>query len=314
VPVVKFLLHSIQKGHHLADKDYYEILGLKKGAAADEIKKAFRKLAVKYHPDKNAGDKKAEDRFKEINEAYAVLSDPEKKSQYDQFGSTGFHQRYSQEDIFRNFNANDIFREFNLGGSDDVFSRIFGMGGGGFRQGGGRSMSRKGQDFEMELPISFLESFSGGEKRVAFSREGRSEELSVKIPAGIDSGARLRLTGKGGAGIGGGVNGDLYLNIVVREDHRYSREGADILFPQQIPFSHACLGGSLDVETLDGIKRIKVPAGIQPDTKIRLKGLGFPQLGKGGRGDFYVVIKVMVPQTLSTEQKELLEKLAAKKM
>ena len=291
----------------MAERDYYEILGLKKGASPEEIKKAFRKLAVKYHPDKNAGDKKAEDRFKEINEAYAVLSDPQKKTQYDQFGSAGFHQRYSQEDIFRNFNAGDVFREFNLGGSDDVFSRIFGMGAG--RQGRGRAMSRKGQDFEMELAISFLEAFSGGEKRVAFSREGRSEELSVKIPAGIDSGARLRLTGKGGTGIGGGADGDLYLNIVVRADNRYSREGADILFPQQIPFSHACLGGSLDIETLDGTKRIKVPAGIQPDTKIRLKGLGFQQSGKGVRGDFYVVVKVKVPQTLSAEQKELIEKL-----
>lgn len=292
----------------MAERDYYEILGLKKGASPDEIKKAFRKLAVKYHPDKNAGDKKAEDRFKEINEAYAVLSDPQKKSQYDQFGSAGFHQRYSQEDIFRNFNAGDIFREFNLGGSDDVFSRIFGMGG-GFRQGGGRSMSRKGQDFEMEVAISFMEAFSGGEKRIAFSREGRSEELSVKLPAGIASGARLRLSGKGGAGTGGGVNGDLYLNIVVREDSRYSREGADILLPQQIPFSHACLGGSLDVETLDGTKRIKVPAGIQPDTKIRLKGLGFQQPGKGTRGDFYVVVKVRVPQALSAQQRELIEQL-----
>lgn len=292
----------------MAERDYYEILGLKKGASPDEIKKAFRKLAIKYHPDKNAGDKKAEDRFKEINEAYAVLSDPQKKSQYDQFGSAGFHQRYSQEDIFRNFNAGDIFREFNLGGSDDVFSRIFGMGG-GFRQTGGRSMSRKGQDFEMEVVVSFMEAFSGGEKRIAFSREGRSEELSVKLPAGIASGARLRLSGKGGAGIGGGVNGDLYLNIVVREDSRYSRDGADILLPQQIPFSHACLGGSLDVETLDGTKRIKVPAGIQPDTKIRLKGLGFQQPGKGPRGDFYVVVKVRVPQTLSAQQKELIEKL-----
>lgn len=291
----------------MAERDYYEILGLKKGASPEEIKKAFRKLAVKYHPDKNAGDKKAEDRFKEINEAYAVLSDPQKKSQYDQFGSAGFHQRYSQEDIFRNFNAGDIFKEFNLGGSDDVFSRIF--GGGGFRQGGGRSMSRKGQDFEMEVAISFMEAFSGGEKRIAFNREGRSEELSVKLPAGIDSGARLRLSGKGGAGIGGGPNGDLYLNIVVRADSRYSREGADILFPQQITFSQACLGGSLDVETLDGTKRIKVPAGIQPDTKIRLKGLGFQHGGKGTRGDFYVVVKVKVPQTLSAQQKELIEKL-----
>ena len=291
----------------MAEKDYYEILGLKKGASPDEIKKAFRKLAIKFHPDKNPGDKKAEDRFKEINEAYAVLSDPEKKSQYDQFGSTGFHQRYSQEDIFRGFNANDIFREFNLG-SDDVFSRIFG-GAGGFRQGG-RSMSRKGQDFEMEVPLSFMEAFAGGEKRVSFSREGRSEEVSVKIPAGIDSGARLRLAGKGGAGIGGGPNGDIYLDIVVRPDQKYSREGNDIIMPQQIPFSQACLGGSLDVATLDGKKRIKTPAGIQPGTKIRLKGLGFPRVGSSGRGDFYVMLQVAVPESLSSRQTELLDKLA----
>lgn len=290
----------------MAERDYYEVLGLKKGASADEIKKAFRKLAVKYHPDKNQGDKKAEDRFKEINEAYAVLSDPQKKSQYDQFGSAGFHQRYSQEDIFRNFNAGDIFREFNLGGNEDIFSRIFG-GGGGFRQGG-RSMSRKGQDFEMELAISFVDAFSGGEKRVSYSREGRNEELSVKIPPGIDNGAKMRLSGKGGAGIGGGANGDLYLNISVREDSRYSREGSDILMPQAIPFSTACLGGSLDVETLDGVKRIKVPAGISSGTKVRLKGLGFP--GGATRGDFYVVVAIAVPESLTAKQHELIEKLA----
>ncbi len=292
----------------MADQDYYEILGLKKGAKPDEIKKAFRKLAVKYHPDKNPGDKKSEDRFKEINEAYAVLSDPEKKSQYDQFGSAGFHQRYSQEDIFRGFNAGDIFREFNLG-SDDVFSRIFG-GGGGFRQGGGRSMSRKGQDFEMELPLSFMEAFSGGEKRVSFSREGRSEDVSVKIPVGIDNGARLRLAGKGGTGIGGGQNGDLYLDIVVIPDLKYSREGADIIMPLQVQFSQACIGGSLDVATLDGTKRIKTPAGIQPGTRIRLKGLGFPMAGKSARGDFYVLLQITVPESLSAEQKRIIEDLA----
>lgn len=293
----------------MAEQDYYELLGLKKGASPEEIKKAYRKLAVKYHPDKNPGDKKAEDRFKEINEAYAVLSDPQKKAQYDQFGSAGFHQRYSQEDIFRGFNANDIFREFNLGGSDDIFSRIFGMGG-GFRQGGGRSMSRKGQDFEMELEISFQEAFAGGEKRVAYSREGKAEEIAVRIPAGIDTGAKLRLAGKGGAGIGGGANGDLYLNVKVREDARYARDGDNILCRLQIPFSQACLGGSLDVPTLDGVKRIKSPAGIQPETKIRLKGLGFPKKGGTERGDFFVTVTVAVPEALSVKQKSLAEALA----
>lgn len=300
----------------MAQQDYYETLGLKKGATPEEIKKAYRKLAVKYHPDKNPGDKKAEDRFKEINEAYAVLSDPQKKTQYDQFGSAGFHQRFSQEDIFRGFNASDIFREFGLG-SDDVFSRIFGMGGGGgFRQGGGfgggfgGGMSRKGSDFEMELAISFQEAFAGGDKRVAFTREGRSEEISVKIPAGVDSGARLRLSGKGGTGIGGGPAGDLYLNIVVRPDPNLAREGDDIVAPHQLPFSLACLGGSLDVQTLDGTKRIKVPAGIGTGTKIRLKGLGFPRMGKSGRGDLYVLIGVRVPERLTPRQRELVEELA----
>jgi len=298
-----------EREQSVAQQDYYEILGLKKGATPAEIKKAYRKLAVKYHPDKNPGDKKAEDRFKEINEAYAVLSDPQKKSQYDQFGSAGFHQRFSQEDIFRGFNAGEIFREFGLG-SDDVFSRIFGMGGGGgFRHGGfGGGMSRKGGDFEMELGISFRESFSGCDKRVAFTREGRSEEVSVKIPAGVESGARLRLAGKGGAGIGGGPTGDLYLNIVVRSDEHYTREGDDIVSPQQVPFSTACLGGSLDVPTLDGTKRIKVPAGIHAGTRIRLRGLGFSHR-QGGRGDFYVLLQVRVPESLSPRQRELLEEL-----
>lgn len=291
----------------MAQKDYYATLGLKKGAEAEEIKKAYRKLAVKYHPDKNPGDSKAEDRFKEINEAYAVLSDPQKKSQYDQFGSDGFHQRYSQEDIFRGFNSGDIFREFGLG-SDDVFSRIFGGGGGGFRQGG-RS-GRKGSDYQMEVAISFTEAFSGVEKRVSFTANGRSEEISVKIPAGIESGARLRLAGKGGAGSGGATAGDMFLDIVVRDDQKYRREGADIIMPLEIPFSHACLGGSLDVATLDGTKRIKVPAGIQSGTKVRLKGLGFPQSGKSGRGDFYVQVQISVPHALSVRQSELLAELS----
>ncbi len=292
----------------MAQKDYYEILGLKKGASPEEIKKAYRKLAVKYHPDKNPGDNKAEDRFKGINEAYAVLSDPQKKSQYDQFGSDGFHQRYSQEDIFRGFNSGDIFREFGLG-SDDVFSRIFG-GAGGHRQGGRYGMSSKGSDYEMELAISFMEAFSGAEKRVSFNLAGRSEEVSVKIPAGIDSGARLRLAGKGGAGSGGGPGGDVFLDIVVRPDQNYLREGYDIIMQQLIPFSHACLGGSLDVATLDGKKRIKIPAGIQSGTKVRLKGLGFPQAGKSGRGDFFVQVQIAVPHTLSPRQSELLAEMS----
>ena len=168
----------------MATKDYYQLLGLNKNASAEDIKKAYRKMALKYHPDKNPGDKKAEETFKEISEAYAVLSDPQKKTQYDQFGSTGFHQRYSQEDIFRNFDFGDIFKDMGYG-SEDIFSRIFSGG----RQGGTRFRTRKqrGEDFSMELPVTFREAAEGGEKRVSFMREGVREDLSVKIPAGIAS-------------------------------------------------------------------------------------------------------------------------------
>ncbi len=291
----------------MAQKDYYQALGLQKGASADEIKKAFRKLAVKYHPDKNPGDAAAEERFKEINEAYAVLSDPQKKAQYDQFGSSGFHQRYSQEDIFRGFDVGDIFRDAGLG--EDIFSRIFG---GGFQRGGGGGFGRRrrGEDFEMELKVTFQEAYSGCEKRVAFSKNGVKETLSVKIPAGIENGARLRLAGKGGEGAGGGPAGDVYLNVTIKPDPVFTREGDDIIVELQIRFTEAALGAAIEVPTLDGTKRIKVPAGIQPGTRIRLKGLGFPHLGSTGKGDLYVRIGVRVPEGVTERQQELLEKLA----
>jgi len=296
----------------MAYTDYYEVLGLKKGATEAEIKKAYRKLAVKYHPDKNPGNKAAEDKFKEINEAYAVLSDPQKRAQYDQFGSSGFHQRYSQEDIFRGFDVGDLFKDMGFG-TDDIFSRIFG-GGGGFRQGGfgfsgGR---RKGEDFTMEVPITFRESYDGGEKRVAFMRDGKREELAVKIPAGVEDGARLRVAGKGGFGSGGGPAGDLYLIVKVGSDPLFTREGDDIVVERRIRFSDALLGTSLDVPTLEGTKRIRVPAGIQPGTKIRLKGLGFPRMGTSKKGDLFVRIGVTVPESLTPEQKALVEQLRAK--
>ena len=161
----------------MATTDYYHTLGLKKGASPEDIKKAYRKLAVKYHPDKNPGNKQAEDRFKEINEAYAVLSDPEKKAQYDQIGSAGFHQRFSQEDIFRNFDVGDLFKDSGFG-TDDIFTRIFG---GGVHRGGFGGGPRRGEDFTMELPVTFHEAYTGCEKRVAFMRDGKREELSVKV-------------------------------------------------------------------------------------------------------------------------------------
>ncbi len=288
-------------------KDYYQVLGLKKDASAEEIKKAYRKLAVKYHPDKNQGNKEAEEKFKEINEAYAVLSDPQKKSQYDQFGSTGFHQRYSQEDIFRGFDVGDIFKDMGFG-TDDIFSRIFG---GGFQQDSRyRARRQRGRDFNMELPLTFREAVMGGEKRVSYLRDGVKEEISVKIPAGIENDARLRVQGKGETGYNNGSPGDLYLTIKVGEDPVFTREGDDIVVERTIRMTEAALGTSLDVPTLEGSKRIKVPSGIQPGTKIRLKGFGSARMGKSSKGDLFVRINVKIPEHLSAPQKKLMEELA----
>ena len=301
----------------MAQVDYYKALGIEKGATPDDIKKAFRKLAVKYHPDRNPDNKGAEDKFKEINEAYAVLSDPEKKQQYDTFGSSGFHKQYSQEDIFRGFDFGNAYKDMGGGvgggGSEDLFSRLFG---GSFGRGGGRGGFRagpqKGSDHEMELTVTFRDAAQGAEKQIAFRRNGQREELKVKIPAGVDNGSKIRISGKGAQGDGGGPAGDLFLIIHVLPDPVFIREGGDLFVERSIPFSAACLGISLDVPTLEGDKRIKVPAGMQPGTKIRLKGCGIKALGSNAKGDLYVKIGVHIPETLNGEQKKLVEALAIK--
>jgi curved DNA-binding protein len=293
-------------------KDYYAVLGIKKDASADDIKKAYRKLALKYHPDKNPGDKKAEEKFKEITESYAVLSDTEKRRQYDQFGESGFHQRFSQEDIYRNFDVGDIFREFGFG-TDDIFSHIFRGGAtGGARSrtvhfGGARPQAIRGQDYVMRVSIPFRQAILGGEKRIDFRRDSQTEQLQVRIPPGVESGQKLRVGGKGGPSPAGGPPGDLFLELQVDADPLYSREGNDLLVKVRIPFSGACLGTSADVPALQGSKRIKIPAGLQSGSKIRLKGLGVA--APDGHGDLYAVVEVEIPSKLTAEQKALLQKL-----
>lgn len=291
-------------------KDYYGVLGVAKGASTDEIKKAYRKLALKYHPDKNPGDKKAEETFKEITEAYAVLSDEDKRRQYDQFGEAGFHQRFSQEDIFRNFDVGDIFREFGFG-TDDIFGQLFGGAGGSRARSSfftGRARAVKGQDYVMQLALPFRQAIQGGQKRIDYRREGGVEHLQVRIPPGVESGQKLRISGKGGASPAGGPPGDLFLEIKVEPDPVFTREGKDLTVNVRIPFSGACLGTSVDVPTLEGSKRVKVPAGMSGGGRIRLKGFGVPSKG-GAKGDLYAVVEVEVPAKLTARQKELLEKL-----
>ncbi|MEA3465965.1 MAG: DnaJ C-terminal domain-containing protein [Thermodesulfobacteriota bacterium] len=298
-------------------KDYYTTLGVEKSASDQEIKKAYRKLAVKYHPDKNAGDKKAEDRFKEISEAYAVLSDKEKKQQYDQFGDSGFHQRYSQEDIFRGADFGDIFRDFGMGGGgdgNDIFGQLFGNQGRQSRRGGSpfhqqRQRAAKGHDYVMQLNLPLRQAISGGERMVNYTHNRKSEQIQVRIPAGIESGQKLRVSGKGGPSPNGGKAGDLLLEITVAKDNIFSREGNNLQVQINVPFSGICLGTSATVPTIDGEKRIKIPAGTSNGSKIRLKGHGVPAHGKHAAGDLYAQIVVKVPKNISEEQQKLLEQL-----
>lgn len=311
--------------------DYYKILGVDKNAKTEDIKKAYRKLALKYHPDRTKGDKDAEEKFKKISEAYAVLSDKEKRQQYDTFGASGFQERYSQEDIFQGFDLGDILREFgiNFGGGRATF-RTSGMGGTSFedlfRQGGGGpggdarggfhtfhefqrpSQPVKGNDINFELQITLNEVLTGAEKTISL---GHGEKVSVKIPPGIATGKKLRLSGKGSPSPMGGQPGDLYLHIKVLPHNTFAREGDNLIVEKQVPFSAATLGSEISVPTLEGKQlKVKVPAGTQPQAKLRLKGNGLPSGPKGGRGDLLVRISVEVPKKLTDEQEKIIKKLA----
>jgi curved DNA-binding protein len=298
------------------DSDYYKILGVDKKAGSEDIKKAYRKLALKYHPDRNPGNKEAEERFKKISEAYAVLSDQDKRNQYDNFGSDTFKQRYSQEDIFKNFDINEILRDLGFGGTGgrrrtysyqqgggDPFADLF--GGGHYKP-----MPQKGQDLEYNLAVTLEESVRGAEKKIALKKEEALDEISIKIPAGINAGKKLRLVGKGLPGFNGGTPGDLYLNISIQPHPIFARDGIDIYVERAINFSQAVLGTTIDVPTIEGLtKRLKIPAGTQNNTKIRMKGYGVPNLRGAGKGDQYVRISINVPKKLTEYQSELIKKL-----
>jgi curved DNA-binding protein len=308
--------------------DYYKTLGVDKNADAEAIKKAYRKLALKYHPDRNPGNREAEEKFKKISEAYAVLSDPEKRKQYESFGSDQFSRRYSQEDIFRNVDLNEILREFGFGGmaGNERGGRGAGRRGGfSFRTGGDPfselfrqgqphyETPQKGEDLHYNLSITLEESVSGVEKKLTLQQDREVHEISVKIPVGISTGKKLRLSGKGYDGSQGGPSGDLYLNITVLPHPIFARDGNDIFLEKSISFTQAVLGSSIEVPTIDGaIKRIKVPAGTQSGTKIRMKGYGVPGLkgSDSSKGDQFVKISIEVPRKITEKQLQLIHKLA----
>lgn len=296
----------------MSAKDYYQILGVDRAASPEQLKKAYRKLAMKFHPDRNPGDKAAEDSFKEVNEAYAVLSDPEKRKQYDMFGAEGFGRRFSQEEIFRNADFGSLFEDLGLGGFD-----LRGLFGGGtrarggfnpFAGGGGRAAPRRGQDLENPLTIGFHEAFHGGERSFTLSGESGSETLTVRIPKGVRTGQVLRLKGKGRHGPGGGPRGDLLLKVSVADHPMYRRLGDDVEMDLTVPLTTAVLGGSVEVALPSGdVRRLKVPAGTPSGRRIRLQGEGFAK--KGGAGDLYARVMIDVPGTLDDEQRRHFEAL-----
>jgi molecular chaperone DnaJ len=352
-------------------RDYYEVLGVNKNTSKEDIKKAYRKLAMQYHPDRNPDNKEAERLFKEASEAAEVLLDENKKARYDQFGHAGFQGGGSSPGGFD-------FSGEGFGDLGDIFGDIFGefMGGGGRRRRGGNSRARSGQDMQVSLEIDFKEAAFGVEKNITVHKhvncqtchgsgarpggkgpttcrqcngqgeirrqqgffmvsttcphcqgsgqtvgdpckdctgEGRKRknvDLQVKVPAGIDEGQRLKLSGEGDNGQFGGPSGDLYILIKIKDHDFFTRDGFDVHCTVPVSFSQAALGADIEVPTLEGKVAVKIPAGTQAQKKMRIKNKGVARLGSGGFGDQIITIHVETPVNLTHEQKELFEKLA----
>lgn len=302
-------------------KDYYKILGVDKNASQQEIKKSYRRLARQYHPDVNPGNKSAEARFKEINEAYEVLSDPEKRKKYDELGASwqqwqrmggdpgGFNwsQWYAGGQPGGRVHVEYGNLEDMLGGDfSDFFRTIFGgMAGGAYDR---QPRSRRGQDLDYPVEITLEEAYSGT-KRILQTDDRRIE---VTIPPGVDTGSRVRIAGEGGSGVGGGPKGDLYLRITVLPHRIFQRKGDDLYCEVPIDLYTAILGGEVPVPTLKGQVMLKIPPETQGGRRFRLSGLGMPNLkNPKERGDLYAEVKIVLPQRLSKEEKALFAQLAS---
>jgi curved DNA-binding protein len=304
----------------VAFRDYYEVLGVPRDASEDDIRSAYRTLARKYHPDVNK-DPEAEDRFKEISEAYEVLRDPEKRQRYDRLGPNWkAGQDVSGEAGFGggfggpNGDYGDVRVEFGTGGFgggefSDFFEGLFGARGRGRRTAGFRGFegfATRGADQEAEIELSLEEAARGGRRKISL---GDGRDYEVNIPPGVRDGQRIRLAGQGSPGVSGGPPGDLFLRARIRPHPRFRLEGRDIYVDLPVTPWEAVLGATVEVPTLDGTSRVKVPPGSSTGRKLRLRGEGFPG-PRGGHGDFYAVIKIEVPRRPTPEERELFERLA----
>lgn len=311
-------------------KDYYKILGVEKNTPKENIKKAFRKLAMKYHPDKNKDNKQAEEKFKEINEAYAVLGNDEKRKQYDQFGAEGFSRRFSQEDIFRGFDIGSIFKEFGFENDffgNDLFANLFG----GSRKSGKRqyrfntegdpfssgreyqyqNQPQPPQNAEVEIHVTLEDIVLGSTKQFAFRTPQGVENVNIKIPIGIEAGQKLRLKGKGPQNPFDRSPGDLYCKIVIDPHPRFRRSGNDLVLEKEVKLSEMVLGGKTRISTLDGNTiELKIPPLTQNNACLRIKGKGIPASGKKSTGNLLVRIHPKLPDSTTPEQKRTFQELA----
>ncbi len=304
----------------MAKKDYYEVFGVKRNASGEEIKRVFKKLARKYHPDVNPGDKKAEDRFKEISEAYAVLSDPEKRRRFDLMGHAAFAGGSPWGERGAPQNVEDILREFGFG---DLFGSIFGGGGGGGggRRGGGGFWAAarpqgptKGQDVNYSMEIGFDDALKGMSTTISVPkteiRNGSSrhttERIQVKIPSGVSSGSKIRLGGKGEPSRDGGSPGDLYIITKVRLHKFFERKGDNLYLDLPITLGEAVLGTRVEIHTYEGTTKMTIPPCTQNGQTFRLSGKGAPHLKGDGKGDLYVIARVQIPGHVDDESQELI--------